>query len=276
MIGSNIKKLRTEKGMTQKNLADLLFVSAQAVSRWENNEVEPSLETIAKMARIFEVSTDEILGIGVTEKPEPPQPEVVIQKEYVYTAPPKQILAVCDTCKAKIYEPENLYRDTDINRVSCKKCHDEVIERNRQYRIRKSEKRRTLSFWLGSLGTVAALVITAAIGAFSSVPGAFFSILLSISMFTMISCCLFANNFVGEMVVEIFSWGFVRMPGIIFSLDLGGCLFLIVVKILFTLLAVSIMVFFGLLAIVLGGIVSLFVYPYALKKNIQRPEEVEI
>ena len=37
MIGGNIKKLRLEQGMTQKNLADKLFVSAQAVSRWENN-----------------------------------------------------------------------------------------------------------------------------------------------------------------------------------------------------------------------------------------------
>ena len=40
MIGNNIKRLRTERGMTQKALADKLFVSAQAVSRWENNEVE--------------------------------------------------------------------------------------------------------------------------------------------------------------------------------------------------------------------------------------------
>ena len=44
MIGNNIKKLRMQRGMTQKNLADLLFVSPQAVSRWENNEVEPSLD----------------------------------------------------------------------------------------------------------------------------------------------------------------------------------------------------------------------------------------
>lgn len=36
MIGQNIRKLRTEKQMTQKALADRLFVTAQAVSRWEN------------------------------------------------------------------------------------------------------------------------------------------------------------------------------------------------------------------------------------------------
>ena len=54
MIGANIKKLRMQHGMTQKNLADKLFVSAQAVSRWENNEVEPSISTILELAKIFE------------------------------------------------------------------------------------------------------------------------------------------------------------------------------------------------------------------------------
>ena len=63
MIGNNIKRLRTEQNMTQKNLADKLFVSAQAVSRWENNEVEPSITTLTELAKIFGVSADEILGL---------------------------------------------------------------------------------------------------------------------------------------------------------------------------------------------------------------------
>ena len=60
MIGNNIKKLRMQRGMTQKNLADILFVSPQAVSRWENNEVEPSIGTITEMAKIFNVSEQEV------------------------------------------------------------------------------------------------------------------------------------------------------------------------------------------------------------------------
>ena len=55
MIGQNIRRLRTEKQMTQKALADKLFVTAQAVSRWENGEVEPSLSTVTEIARIFNV-----------------------------------------------------------------------------------------------------------------------------------------------------------------------------------------------------------------------------
>ena len=70
MIGDQIKKFRTKQGMTQQNLADKLFVTAQAVSRWENGEVEPSLSTITNMAKIFGVSTDEMLGIDPVEKTE--------------------------------------------------------------------------------------------------------------------------------------------------------------------------------------------------------------
>ena len=69
MIGANIKKLRLQHGMTQKNLADKLFVSAQAVSRWENDEVEPSIGTILELAKIFGVTADEILGIESKEEP---------------------------------------------------------------------------------------------------------------------------------------------------------------------------------------------------------------
>ena len=70
MIGDQIKKFRTKQGMTQQNLADKLFVTAQAVSRWENGEVEPSLSTITNMAKIFGVSTDEMLGIDPGEQKE--------------------------------------------------------------------------------------------------------------------------------------------------------------------------------------------------------------
>ena len=50
MIGEKIKSLRLENSLTQKELAEKLYVTAQAVSRWENNEVEPSISTIAEIA----------------------------------------------------------------------------------------------------------------------------------------------------------------------------------------------------------------------------------
>ena len=62
LISQRLKALRAEKNMSQKELASKLFVSAQAVSKWERDEATPNPDTIIKMADIFGVSTDSLLG----------------------------------------------------------------------------------------------------------------------------------------------------------------------------------------------------------------------
>ena len=61
-FGSNLKKMREEKGMTQQTLADMLFVTRQAVSRWENNARYPDLITAKKIAQIFNTTLDALLS----------------------------------------------------------------------------------------------------------------------------------------------------------------------------------------------------------------------
>ena len=62
MIGSQIRALRKAENMTQQELASKLFVSQQAVSKWERGEATPNPEAIATMAKIFCVSADVLLG----------------------------------------------------------------------------------------------------------------------------------------------------------------------------------------------------------------------
>ncbi|MBP3491234.1 hypothetical protein J6K35_05150 [bacterium] len=97
---------------------------------------------------------------------------------------------------------------------------------------------------------------------------AFWGILGALA-FTLISCLILNNNFVGEMICEIFSWGFVRMPGLIFTLDLDGIIWLLTVKLLFWILGFVLAALCGILAITLGLVVSVFVYPFAIYKNIK-------
>ena len=68
-IGKKIQQLRKEKEMTQRDLANRLNVSPQAISRWENDEVEPSIETLSQMSEIFSVSLDELFG-RATQRPD--------------------------------------------------------------------------------------------------------------------------------------------------------------------------------------------------------------
>ena len=57
-----IFELRTKKGLSQEELADKIFVTRQAVSRWENGETVPNTETLKLLSRLFDVSINTLLG----------------------------------------------------------------------------------------------------------------------------------------------------------------------------------------------------------------------
>lgn len=61
-IGKRIAQLRKEKGLTQEDLSKLMEVSAQAVSKWENDQTCPDITSLPKLARILGVSVDELLS----------------------------------------------------------------------------------------------------------------------------------------------------------------------------------------------------------------------
>ena len=57
-----IYELRTGKGMTQDELAEKVFVTRQAVSRWENGETVPNTDTLKLLSQLFNVSINTLLG----------------------------------------------------------------------------------------------------------------------------------------------------------------------------------------------------------------------
>lgn len=62
MLGHRINELRTAFGWSQVQLAQRLRVSKQTVSNWENENIQPSIEMLVRLAEIFRVSTDYLLG----------------------------------------------------------------------------------------------------------------------------------------------------------------------------------------------------------------------
>lgn len=62
MIGGIIKEIRQNVNMTQDEMAQALFVTRQAVSRWENNETTPNVETLRLISKMFSVSLDRLLA----------------------------------------------------------------------------------------------------------------------------------------------------------------------------------------------------------------------
>ncbi len=61
-LNENIKQLRISHGLNQVAFAKLLGVSKQCVSNWENDNVQPSIEMLVRLADIFHVSADHLLG----------------------------------------------------------------------------------------------------------------------------------------------------------------------------------------------------------------------
>ena len=77
-IGKNIRKLRKEHNLTQEELAELLNVTSQAVSKWENGTGMPDISQIVPLASVFGVSTD--LLFGVSDKNEQNDVEKIIEE----------------------------------------------------------------------------------------------------------------------------------------------------------------------------------------------------
>lgn len=79
MFGENIKELRKERGMTQKELADEIGVSQGAVFFWEKEINEPTAGVLIKMAKFFGVSVDEILSVEKIPKSELPKEKLILE-----------------------------------------------------------------------------------------------------------------------------------------------------------------------------------------------------
>ena len=62
MLGKKIKSYRESKNMTQNEIADILGVKSATVSKYESGTLEPNIESLKKLAEIFEVSVDELLN----------------------------------------------------------------------------------------------------------------------------------------------------------------------------------------------------------------------
>ncbi len=71
-LGEKLQELRKSRGLTQEELAESLFVSRTAISKWESGRGYPSIDSLKELSRFFSVSIDELLSseklISIAEK----------------------------------------------------------------------------------------------------------------------------------------------------------------------------------------------------------------
>lgn len=63
MYGKRIRECRNEKGLTQTELAKKLSTTQSTIGKYEREELQPNIETLILICKIFEVSSDYILGL---------------------------------------------------------------------------------------------------------------------------------------------------------------------------------------------------------------------
>ena len=66
-LGERLKMYRTQKGLSQEKIAEMLDVSRQAVTKWEAGQTTPSSDNLIALANLYDVSLDELIGKSENE-----------------------------------------------------------------------------------------------------------------------------------------------------------------------------------------------------------------
>lgn len=318
-IGIKIKRLRQEQGMTQKSLADSLYVTAQAVSRWENDEVEPSLETLSKLAQILKcqvqeffteetaVETPQLVDIeGETPQLDPEGATIVAAsianglknantknettETLVSEKPNGQVIAICEITNNPIYEGQEIHKITVDKKVIIASTEGRDIHNRQQTikqehinqqkeafaKVEKDGQQKRARFWriFSYIASAISLIVTVVI--IIAVPEVWLTTtVIGVGFTFFIATVLLRNNFIFEMWTDIILFVGVKTPGVIFSLDFDGLVFLVAVKIIFFILNILLAIAGFIFATLLAMALSIFVYPFALYLSYKRPERLE-
>ena len=298
-LGNKLKKLRSEKGLTQKDLADHLHVTFQTVSKRENDENEPDIGTLKELSKLYGCSVDYLISEDETPVEEPKQ-EVV--EAVPAPAPVEQVtktiiihqkeMHVCESCKKDIPEDDLAMEQICTRHASRgrsaeyrqgyyhKECLAEIQKQRAEAAARaRAEKARVgkrRSFGWGIAGGVIALGISLWIFLANSqyvhpALGVLFSVLIGYAIFAMLYCII-SGSYIGDVFVWCASAS-IKFPGLIFTWDIDGFIWVIAMKIFFSICAFL----FGLLAlgfaIGFSATLGVFSFPFVLIHNINTDYE---
>ncbi len=284
-LGNKISEYRKQLDLTQKDLGDKLNVSPQAVSKWENGQAEPDASTIKKLCEIFKISTDELLGndppvkeIAITAAPVQPVVERVVQpvvQPVVERVVEQKIInGYCEECKKPVgpneYVVTHSGRGGSIQHIYCNECNEKRIRSARIYAYDEFKRQNKKSLILGSLialGVTALFCIMFMV--IIKLEPLWATGLIAVGVFI----CWLAFGiqvFWEDSVVPDIFFFFLKsftFPGVIFTLDLDGIIFLILVKVGGAILCAILSVIVFLFGLLFTPIASIFILPFAAIKR---------
>lgn len=276
--GEKIASLRKAKGMTQAELGTELNVTFQAVSKWERGESYPDFDTMSRLAKLFGVP------LSYFENDEDGETAATVTAAQESVSAPKVMLGVCKDCGRTVYEGEEA---TTEPALVCKKCverkkveakcaaeeEDKRRKAAEQAKLDETHKIRNRGL-IWSAVIIGFLLICGIIG-IATKPQDWVYTLIGMAVIIIFGYPFVAQLFWDGVIADIAFFGgkVIGMPGVIFSLDLDGVIFLVVVKILFAIIKFLIWLVTFLAAAVVAMIISPFTFPFALRE-LNRGEEL--
>lgn len=285
-FGRAIQTLRKKKGYTQSDLAASLNVSGQAVSKWENNLSQPDLDTMKKMVKIFDVSWDEFMALcegnedaentAQKESAEEAKAEIASAAEKAVRAADEataaanetkrmvseasekqaQLIGLCSFCSHAIYKKEHLAIKRP--KIVCTACAEKYKRRELQLqRSERSDFKKILIIPAVLLGIIALIscIVFLTKGQYLYAAGVWLGAFL---IYLPIPQIIWCEGIVSD-ICSATCGRTIRMPGIIFELDIDGIAWAIAVKIGLWILSAVL----GLLLSAVGYTLCMIVAPFA-------------
>lgn len=289
--GKKIAELRKGKNFTQAELGEHLNVTAQAVSKWENNLSEPDLDSIRKMCKLFGVSVDDFLELTCPED----KPKEEIQSEKI-----KIINGYCEKCGKPVspneYEITHLHYDEATNRIEesvnqhiyCNECLSEIkvkqqeqekAEINARKEFERNEKTKQFNrglIWGAVVCVIVNVIVWLVYTSLENKPTYLLicSIILAVGSFTL-TAQIFWDSWIAY-TFGFFCRSFTVPFGFIINFDLDGFIWFITVKLAFSIICglLSTAVFLLGLAFCLPA--SIINFGFSLTANLAKIHDIEI
>ena len=264
--GETIAFHRKRLNMTKTELGEQLNVTAQAVSKWENNISEPDLVTVQRLCKIFGITVDELLNRadGAEETAAAVAPAAFAAPAGADTGAQKILVGYCDSCKRPLYQGEDysvFQHRGGRQTITCRACKTKQDKRQREQEYTHEKSMFTRGLICGGCigGAIAIGSIIAAIAT-----GEY--LLLLLLVFAVAGFTFSSSLFWSEMMRDMFFFFFksFRMPGVIFALNLDGIIWLITVKLFLAILSVFLSVIFFLFGCIFTPLASLFIFPFSI------------
>lgn len=282
-FGQKVKKLRTDANITQKELAEKLNVTFQTVSKWESDINEPDFANVRELSKILNCSIEYLLSDDEDSSVELQEDLVEIEE------PAKKIIDYCRNCGKGICEGELIHNverksEAGIKEIVCicdscfKKKEEYITKRAKDIENSKKPKPVPQNEKMGVFQKIAnrkdkkpliwALVIGAIAFVISLIVcivnhdslGWALTIILPIAIgYSLIAdiYCIFTYSYISEVFGNILSWT-VKFPGLIFTWDIEGFIWVISMKILFAILGFIISICVAIIAFAVATFLSIF------------------